>query len=259
MMVFEIRYPGTWLALDDRDRAWKLGNFLSLLEHQATDAFVSLNLFQVAQTQPRGTVDRDEWEADAELRRAVETDVRQEFGLEEFGGPWEEVREEVERRIMRKRCEAGEVPRSYSFRLPFLHAHSFLYAVDGFGKALSKLGNETDVPPAVHDVLADFQAAFPGITDVRDSAQHLEDRSRGLGRKEKPLKLKPLVNDFINAPGGGVLILGSLSGDRLGYTSASGEHAEIPISMDSARTIQTLFQRILNAFSWHGPSRLLPN
>jgi hypothetical protein len=259
MMVFEIRYPGTWIALDDRDRAWKLGNLLSLLEHLATDAFVSLNLFHAARAQPRGALHHDQWQADADLRRAVEIDVRKEFGLDEFGGPWEQVREELERRIMRRRCEAGEVPNSYSFRLPFLHAHSFLYAVDGFGKALSKLAREADVPPVVNDVLTDFQAAFPGITDVRDSAQHLEDRSRGLGRKEKPLKLKPMVNEFISAPGSGVLMLGNLTNDKLGYTTASGQHAEIPISVDSARTIQIHFQRVLDSFSWHGPSRLLPN
>jgi hypothetical protein len=218
-----------------------------------------LNLFQAARVQPRAAIGREQWQADADLRRAIETDIRKEFGLDEFGGPWEQVREEVERRIMRRRCEAGEMPSSYSFRLPFLHAHSFLYAVDGFGKALSKLAREIDVPSAVNDVLVDFQAAFPGTTDVRDSAQHLDDRSRGLGRKEKPLKLKPLVNEFINAPGGGVLMLGNLSNDKLGYTTASGQHAEIPINIDSARTIQTLFQRVLDSFSWQGPSRLLPN
>lgn len=259
MIVFEIRYPGTWIALEDRDQAWKLGNLLSLLEHQATDAFVSLNLFIAYKTQQHHGFDQNEWQADSDLRQVVEEEVRTELGLNDFGAQWEQVREEAQRRIMSRRSEAGVFPRSYSFRLPFLHAHSFLYAVDGFGKALSKLVKEKDVPPAGNEILADFLLAFPGISDVRDSAQHLEDRSRGLGRKEKPLKLKPVVNSFINAPGGGVLMLGNLNNDRLGYTTANGQHSEISVNLESGLTIQKLLQRLLDSFAWKGSARLLPN
>ncbi|EDM47660.1 hypothetical protein MDG893_19834 [Marinobacter algicola DG893] len=48
MYVFEIITPGTWLASEDRDWSWKIGNLLQSLKSQYFEANLALNLFTEA-------------------------------------------------------------------------------------------------------------------------------------------------------------------------------------------------------------------
>jgi hypothetical protein len=267
MTVFPIRYPGTWLELGDTDVAWRVQSTFHLLESQATDAFVSVNLFVAARAPDGGANLKDDWERAAETRQQVETSLIREVAIQHGVGEsdiycrlnWDAVREEVDRRVSVRRWEQGETPRAYRRRLPFLHAHSFLYAVNSFGAILSTLTVEPGLPDCVKSEDEAYRQAFPSAREVRNSAQHIEDRGRGLGKNKKPLQPKPITNQFVHAPGGGALMLGNFFDDRLGYTMADGEHGEIAVSLESAGRVQGSFQRLLDGFTWRGPARWIPD
>jgi hypothetical protein len=258
-LVFLIRYPGSWLDLADRDAERRISNSISTLEYQATDAFVALNLFLPELSAPDREARRRTRDREAAERSRVEADLRAELGEARYYADHTAVSEEVERRAKNDRWARGETPHSYTARCKFIYAHAFLYAVDGFGKVLATLAKDPAGAARLSESSERHRAAFPGTTDVRDSAQHIEDRGRGYDRKGKPLDLKPIVNSVINAPNGGVLILGSLFRDQLTYTASSGSQASISISVDSAKQIQARFQEVLDAFPWKGPARLLPD
>jgi hypothetical protein len=80
--------------------------------------------------------------------------------------------------------------------------------LDTLANILRVLAAEAWAPSALGQVRNDWLAAFPQLKHVRDTAHHIEDRARGIDRNGKPLKLAPINNEMVNAPGG-VLILDS--------------------------------------------------
>jgi hypothetical protein len=105
-----------------------------------------------------------------------------------------------------------------------------------------------------------FSIAFPHLRGVRNSSQHMEDRSRGLGagRNPKPLELKPIDNGLIKSEGG-ALVLNSLNGTKYGNTMADGHYGEVDVSPASMEALNAIFQDILNAFTWKGSKCHLPS
>ena len=151
----------------------------------------------------------------------------------------------------RERWGAGEWPESYKHRLPFLSAKCFVYALDTLGKALAQL---VDIPgaPDLNRMLAAWNQDLPDLVHVRDSAHHAEDRVRGK-RHNKSIELKPIQNEMIDAPGGGVLIVDALVGSRYGGTLGDGRYGEVDVSSRSLAAAQKIVQDTLNSFQWRGP------
>jgi hypothetical protein len=152
----------------------------------------------------------------------------------------------------------GELPRTYRHRLPFVHAHTVLYALDGVKRALAVLANEAGLPPAISEASADFISLFPGLTPIRDSSHHLEDRTRRLARFGKRLKLQPVTTGAINAPGGGFLGLDNLEGDDLCFTGSDGAYHRVAINDANLRLAQSAVQSVVDALTWKGPPIFLP-
>lgn len=258
MFVFEILVPGAWLSHADRDWSWRIQNQLQMLISQFFEANLALNLFVGASQNPPSFRDRDTWERDrqrlAEISRAVE---------QEQGGwnvaDWESVHLEAEVRFKREKWANGGIPREFEHNVPFLYARAFLYALDTFDKMLGVLGRESGVPADLADWHAKVEDAFPHLRGVRNTAQHIEDRARGLGagRSPMPLDLKPVQNNFINAPGG-ALILNSLNGSRYGSTMADGHYGEVDVAPESVERLQLILEGVLGAFQWRGPKQHLP-
>ncbi|WP_202905089.1 hypothetical protein [Paraburkholderia mimosarum] len=164
-------------------------------------------------------------------------------------------------RFKREKWAAGGVPREFEHNLPFIYARAFLYALDAFDKFLGVLAKEENVPEEVathHEKIAD---AFPHLRGVRNTAQHLEDRARGLGagRNPQPLELKPIENGFINAPRGGVLVLNCLNGSKYGSTMSDGHYGEIDVSPESMLRLKEILEAVLSSFKWRGPRQHAPS
>jgi hypothetical protein len=222
MKFYGVHYPGTWLDGLAQEKTRDIESLLRVCEDHLIDAGLALAMFNDARTQ---------------LEKS-------------FRGAGDEASD--------ARIFDGELPRNYRHRLPFVHAHTVLYALDGLKRALGVLANEAGLSPVISIASADFNSWFPGLTPVRDSSHHLEDRARGLGRSGKRLKLQPVTTGAINAPGGGFLGIDNLEGDDLCFTGSDGAYHRVAINDANLRLAQSAVQSVLDALTWKGPPRFLP-
>ena len=260
MYVFELVKPGMSINLDEGELAWKFHWLLDQLESAFYDANVSLNLFELerAKVSNLDRFSREQWDKDSQKKQELTQLVRQELGLSlyEFS---DELNLEVDARLKREKWQNGELPQVHLHRIIFLHAKSFLYALDTIDKFLKVISDESGSPQGIKLLHTQIANDFPNLRAVRNSTQHLEDRARGLGagRPPKPLSLQPVDNGSISAPQG-ALILSSLNGTKFGCTMADGHFGEVDVSPESMGKLQSIIQKTFNAFEWNGPKQHLP-
>ena len=259
MFVFEIITPGTWLDYEDRDWSWKIQGLLGHLESIFFEANTALNLFVQSQEFRPSRYDRMNWEHDSQRRSEIRQQVEQELGAAFSRDLWDEMHFQTEVRFKREQWSKGHIPREFEHNQPFIYAQAFLYALDAFDKFLGVLSREAGIPPEIMTLYAQVAEAFPHLRGVRNTAQHLEDRARGLGagRNPKPMELKPVENQLVKAPGG-VLILNSLNGSRYGSTMADGHYGEVDVSPESMQRLQHILHSVLQCFRWRGPKQHSP-
>ena len=261
MYVFEITKPGTWLESEDRDKGWKIEQLLRHLESQFYEANLALNLFISFLNRKRQTDPREQWEADANRRSEISRQLEQKYSSNTSREVWDQLHFETEVVFKREQWQKGRLPREFEHNEGFIYARAFLYALDAFDKFLSVLSKEDGVPEAITGLHGQLGEQFADLRGVRNTAQHLEDRARGLGagRNPRPLDLQPIENQMINAPNGGVLMLNCLNGTKYGSTMADGHYGEVDVSPDSMGKLQGIFQEVLNAFHWRGPKQHCPS
>lgn len=260
-LPFELQFPGTWIELPDQQAAWEIQTQLSLVEGAFAEATIALILFEQSQRDATAHQSREDWEADAqrrsELSCAIESEERAP-GVWFDPVQWDQTRERVERQLMHEKWERGILPRQLRHHIPFIYAKSFLYAADRIGKVLARLAERADLPADAQGACKEFYTSFPSLREVRNSAQHVEDRARGLGKASKPLDLKPIENSMISAPGGSALVIDSLNGNHFGATMADGHYGEVEVSAASLATIRQHIEAVHEALPWRGPRRLFP-
>lgn len=261
MFVFEITTPGTWLDYEDRDWSWRIQGQLRSLESQFFEANAALNLFLQAQAIRPSFMNRDNRERDAQRRSEIQREIEQEHGTTMLRYGWGKIHFETEVRFKREQWSIGRAPREFEHKLPFIYARAFLYALDAFDKFLGVLAKEPNVPEQIAEFHALIAEEFPDLRGVRNTAQHLEDRARSLGAgcKPKPLDLKPVTNNFINAPSGGVLVLDNLNGSRYGSTMSNGHYGEVDVSYVSMQHLQRILEGVLRSFQWQGAQQHAPS
>src|SRR2546427_8244183 len=263
MQVAELTYPGVWIDLPNQQQAHALYSLLLVIEQKVTEASVALNHFEAASAQSGASQTREEWERDAERRRELVSKYEREQVTSPTGYPdssrYAEVHYQADVEAKREGWLAGLPPHAYQHALPFLYAKAFLYAVDSIGKLLCALSEADGAPAGVAVLKESFSQSFPTFREVRNSAQHVEDRIRGLGRGGQPLNLRPVQNQMVNAPAGGVLIIDSLNGNKFGGTLANGEHGEIEVSVASLERVGDLVQALIDSFQWKGSKRHYPS
>lgn len=252
-LPFELRVPGTWLALPDRQISWDIQTQLYSIQSAFDEATIALMLFEKAQVEARQRFSR-EYQEPYGRRRA---EIEQSLPVEDDEGPfdirrYDERRAEIDAQVVRRLWAEGFVPRQLQHHIPFIYAKAFLYAADTIGKILARLSENPDLPDGARELCRAFYSSFPELREVRNSAQHIEDRGRGLGKGGKPLDLKPVDNAMINAPNG-ALILNTLNGNRYGSTMADGHYGEVEVSAASLATIRDMLESTFAALPWTGP------
>lgn len=249
MHIAEVIYPGTWLDLPDRDLAFELEGMLRNLEDRVAEAAIALTMFDASINS--GTDPRAEWERDAQIRQEVDNQLQAELG-EMYFRDFQRCHFESERRALLKKAELGIVPRSYSHKIPFMHAHSFVYAVDSFGRFLDELCEYDVVPHAVREARDDFNQRLPMVRKIRNSAMHLEDRSRRYASSQDKKKGKRMdVQGFLG--------LSNLEGNLLCYTIDDGTYQKIAVTQDTLRVLVEAINNVLHAFPWKGPPHVAPS
>lgn len=247
MRIFEIIVPGIQISHDDHEWARQMDNLLRHLGNHFHDANLALNWFMAAQQENlRLAPTKEEWMKKSQRRLEIEDALLKEIREESSRNNREIISLEVDRRFKKERLEAGILPDSMQHRIAFIHARSFLYALDGFRKILKVLAEEIHgAPESLKDIYRHMEDCFPDLKGVRDTSQHLEKRARFLDRNHKPLKTK-------------ILAIGNLMGSRYESTMNNGLIGKVDISIDSMSKFQEIFQAVLFSFKWRGPKQLLP-
>jgi hypothetical protein len=135
--------------------------------------------------------------------------------------------------------------------LPALFAKAFIIPAHLTSVLLQTIAKRA---PEIRPAMDQLKAGVPGITDVRHSIQHIEDRVLGLA-KGKRIDLQPIDNSLVRAPGGGVSVIDGLRGDLYGITCENGSYIEIPVNEATLVSILRAVQTAIDALHWEGPSR----
>lgn len=258
MRIFEIVKKGTTVAYQDCEASIEIDRVLMGLERQFYYANLSLNLFLIAYENVGEHMSRARREADSQRRSEIQKEVEQNYENPYDFDVMEDIRLEADLIFKREQWQSGIRPREFEHSEVLLHARSFLYALDSFDRHLDVLKSVTDVSPVIGELRREFGEKFPDLRYVRNSAHHMEDRSRGLDRRGKPLDLKAINNRMIKSDCG-VLVLDGLNGTRYGNTLEDGRYGEVDVSCTSMQALQSIFQRTVDAFEWIGPKCHLPS
>lgn len=249
MYIFELNYPGTWLEFQNDELKFEIEGMLRSLEGIITEAAISLSMFEACQGQRNDP--KAEWERDAELRCEIDEKVRAEAG-DDYYQNHEKYSLISEKLLRAKKAELGILPRSYQHKIPFIHAHTFVYAVDSFGKYLEELSAYDGMPKVVSQCVDEFNRLLPSVRKIRNSALHIEDRSRGYGApREKKKGIKMELQGFLG--------LSNLEGNLLCYTIDDGSYQKVEISVGVLNILVNLANHLLGGFQWKGPARIEPN
>jgi hypothetical protein len=258
VIIFEFTRPGSRLeGIEDERERQDTRDLLELLFSCLQDAAVSLSLFEEVQAEQDAPFEFDlaAWQGEGNEQQRIVQRMMDELPAEMTGEEMfhATVRLNAEARIemKRRRWQEGEVPESYKRRLPFIHAKSCLYALDTLQKALKLLKGKTGAPAEVEQADSAFEAAFPGLVHVRDSAHHAEDRVQGKRRNSR-INLQPVMNGSVHAPSGGLLITSMLADNRFGCTLGDGTYGEVEISADSVARAHSIVQSVYEAYEWSG-------
>jgi hypothetical protein len=264
MHIFEITKPGTWLeGIPDNQERRETESLVRLLITCLEDAAVSLASFEncvsggAEELERRMKQRQDDQDREGSISARLESELSPWLTPQERFAAHESIRELAALEAKREAWSAGRLPDSYAHRLPFIHAKSFLYALDTLHKALELMSRTASAPTEVSEALAELGHAFPNLVSVRDSAHHVEDRVQGKARKRQ-IDLKPVANRAISAPTGGVLVVDMLNDNRYGGTLADGTYGEVEVSAASVAIVQQCLQRVLDGYRWSGPSEHLP-
>lgn len=261
-MIYELVIPGLWL--DYGTEAWvdDVDLQIALLKECFFCANASLIDFKEEQAKHlcrmRNQLNPEEILADLARRREI-ADTLMRSSTAPFN---DNYRDEIDLRATaefhREQWAKGKTPQTIARQRLFIYARSFIQVIDMIEKLLSVLQEIGAVSHAAKEGRDQLLAVFPDLRGVRNSVQHIEDRSRRLGSRKKPLDLKAVDNGMVSAPAGKLLILSNLSGSRFGCTMADGHYGEIDISDASMVALQGVMQDFLNSLRWKGEKKFEP-
>jgi hypothetical protein len=241
-----------------RESSDELTSLLIWVESCLADAALSLTYFQQAlatlHSPERWKEDRhEEWEA----RRRIEAMLLSQMTPGERWAAMEAARHAAELEVRRTQWARGRLPDSYVHRLPFLHARSFVTALEGVRKGLGVMKSLPGAPPKVGHIVARLDADLEVMKHLRDSIQHGEDRIRGK-YYGKDINFRPVENSAVNAPHGGALVYDLLNGTRYGCHLGDGSFGEVDVTAQTALRVRDAVQEVVNTFAWTGPRQDRP-
>lgn len=260
MIIYELTKPGDRLnQSNDSSENFKLENLIRHLIDTFFEANATLNLY-LGEKQDNNLFfqkARENWNSDSNLKNELRKKIELEYSKDNIFEKYEEINYKVEIEFKKQKWNNGRVPSDLKNKLIFIHAKTFLYALDNFEKQFKKLLKNETIPKSSNSLHIKLIDHFPNLRELRNSAHHQEDRIRG-EKYGKKIKLKPISNRLVHAPNGGVLIMDSLNGDNYGGTLGDGSFGEVEVSMDSMIKLQSILQEFINSLEWKGSKEHLP-
>lgn len=248
MYIFDLNYPGTQLQFEDEEVKREIESMIRNIEGIVTEAAISLSMFESCREQNSDSM--SEWERSAELKQQIDNQIKEEVG-EDYFKNFDRYQLLSEKRLRARKAELGILPSSYIHKIPFMHAHGFVYALDSFGKFLEEFCKYEGIPEQVKQCYDEFNFSFPSVRKIRNSALHIEDRVRGYGTwKDKKQGKKMSTNGFLG--------LSNLENNHLCYTIDDGSYQRVEINQAALDVLVKITNDLLTSFQWVGSPNIGP-
>lgn len=266
MHVFELYTKGSFVQFGDDKAASELDAMLRALISSFYEANTSLNLFNVEQeclrasfkTEPKDALKifQEKQQRSNEIRFSIQ-DKYDQFDYHDQL----RMMNDIEMTMKHEDWARGIPPREMAHNKIFIFAKSFLYSLDTMHEILKVISFYPEVPDEIKEVLRSFDASFPALREVRNSAHHMEDRVRGIkgvGKNKAPIVFQPVDGGGMKL-NNGAIILNNLHHTKYGCTMSNGHYGEVDVSIESLGLVRDLIQRVLDVFDWKGREAYYPN
>ncbi|EIY5061775.1 hypothetical protein [Klebsiella variicola] len=267
MDVYDLVKPGTWLNGLDQQTADNIARILSDIESNFFLANISLHLYEIQNATDKQSIPTKPpsiesiiEERQKEKKRALELqpEICKRYNLNPDNlDDRKEIKFIIESEIKKENWALGEIPYALTSKISSIYVNSFIHAIDMIYRLLSSLKNIDNHPSGIDTALSLMAKHFPTIHEIRNSIQHMDERSQWIGKNRRPLKPLPLKNNLINSPVG-ALLKSPMIGNKLISTLGDGSYGEIEISHKSMKELQTIVQETFNSYKWTGPKGHLP-
>lgn len=153
--------------------------------------------------------------------------------------------------LFEEEIPVGSMPKDFVLKRRLIAARAFLYAIDNIDKGLQVLSKEAVAPPELANDCHALAEIFPDLRQVRNSAHHMEDRVRGLGRNGNRIQAKPIELPGI-VSGGGNMFLDCVIGKSFASHMADGHLGRVEVSVESLIKLRELLHGVFARFEWIG-------
>jgi len=248
MHVIEIYYPGHIPNVDKDPKVnARINSALYALQSFIDEMALSLSFYEETKNNYHPDFNMS-FEKKRRSREELTLIYKEAYGEDVFNANQSDFLEKIDRQIKKDTWQKGILPESYSRKIPFIHAHSFLFSLDKYLRLLQTL---SEIPSI--NVYAGEAAA-----DLRKQMQHPGKRAQEQNKGPAAVQSLPEEKGFLSSSDFRTLVLSCINGDRLGYTLDSGEYKEFEISRHSLEIAAANFQELINSLTWTGPKRLEP-
>lgn len=240
------------LSMPDHTLNHQMGGLL----HSAITSFYEANAalwgFNTALDALWADMEVDTFDADRDRHRVILESLEAQFGENDNHSDLAHLM------LNREKWEAGRLPTAFIKAFPQIHAHGFLFSLDALGKYLGVIAKHPQVSGVAQDAAKRFEAELPEVRQIRNSAQHREDRIRGLKQGNTPLPEKEIDAFGVSAPAGNTVVMAHLSDNTLAYTNADGEVIGLDVTTETLILARDILQAVLDAFPWRGSTSYYP-
>lgn len=252
MRFLILKYPGTWLDIEDSDTRSSACALLQNMVTGAIEACWSESGFEGALDELAANAERS---AEVQgIRDRVRTSSTPKIDFEPFDEAYIKEAEET----LHLALEKGITPGQYINALLGMYGKSFVYALDTIGSSLGVLCKTLPDNQSLQQIKQAWDSQFKDLRSVRNSAHHLEDRALSRGYRGKPMTAKPYESEHITTPEN-VLLLGITEERRYGYTSSDGTYSAVDVTPETLKIVGDVVQGVINCLPWTGPKRIEPN
>ncbi|MEJ8326050.1 hypothetical protein WKI40_23250 [Kosakonia sacchari] len=252
MYVLELHCKGSLVSVTDENRRHELQSILTSLIDCFFEANTSLNLFNNELENKHKKISFDaleiksSWEERRDRLIEIEKEIQVKYDTCDYDSHGRMLYEANV--ILKKEEWSREIPpRQMNHNRIFIFAKSFLYSLDTIREILRVISENENASSERVEIFKSMDASLPELREVRNSAHHLEDRIRGIGKHKKKISLQSSG-----------LVLNNLVGTKYGCTMADGDYGEVDVSSETLEIVQKIVQRALDSFEWIGEPNHFP-
>lgn len=244
MKIFEVFIPGSFLD-DSQGYSKDSATIFQLLRLAFHEANLAVELYSESNDWRRNGKDSSLKEQDREGRERIDAQYK------DLGSNGLEARHdrdfEVERLYKIEQWGRGRIPSEFKTAKTAIYSKAFVSALDSVGKLIGALSKENGAPHSVIAIADEFYAGIPGLVELRNSIQHIEDRAVGV------FSYRAEPDDSSSR------FFSSFAGDTFFATGRKGANDGVNISLETLEFTLYIINKVVASYHWvaqkqHWPS-----